>query len=124
MLNLYNVTFFTEVASAPQGPNPWIMNATPGSSGMQPSPFQMDVPQNLSMMGMPVIPIHGPTSVKKVTRASPQLLAYAKQAYGTTDLDDEQWKQCEEAYKMNLVFQEIAQKKAKHNALEEAGKFR
>lgn len=86
----------------------------------------MDIPhqQNPSMMGMPVISIRGPTSVNKVTRTNPQLLAYAKQAYGTTDLDNDQWKQCEEAYKMNLVFQEIAQKKAKHAALEKAGKFR
>jgi len=76
------------------------------------------------MMGMPLISIQGPPTVNKVTRTNPQLLAYAKQAYGTTDLDEEQWKQCEEAYKMNLVFHDIAQKKARDAQLEKAGKFK
>lgn len=97
-----------------------MLNAA-GSSG---NPFSMGLSQGPSMMGMPVIAIEGATSVSKVTRTNSQLLAYAKQAYGTTDLDNDQWKQCEEAYKMNLVFQEIAQKKAKDAAIAKAGKFK
>ena len=60
----------------------------------------------------------------KVTRTNPQLLQYAQQAYGTTNLDEEQWTQCEEAFKMNLLFQDIARKKEKDEKLQAAGKFK
>ncbi|CAG7821815.1 unnamed protein product [Allacma fusca] len=62
--------------------------------------------------------------LSKVSRQNPQILAYAQQAYGTTDLDEEQWKQCEEAYKLKLVYQDIAKKKARDEKLEAAGKFK
>lgn len=62
--------------------------------------------------------------LSKVTRTNPQLMAYAQQAYGTTNLDEDQWKQCEEAYKMNMVFQDIARKKARDEKLQMAGKFK
>jgi len=55
---------------------------------------------------------------------NPQLLSYARQSYGTVDLDDEQWKQCEEAFKMNLLFQDIARKKARDEQLANQGKFK
>jgi splicing factor 4 len=78
------------------------------------------------MMGMPLIHMQESSApvTKVMGRTNPQLLAYARQAYGTTDLDEEQWKQCEEAYKMNMIFQEIAQKKAKDAQREKAGKFK
>lgn len=65
-----------------------------------------------------------PLMLTKATRTNPQLLSYARQSYGTTDLDEEQWKQCEEAYKMNLLFQDIARKKARDEELLKSGKFK
>ena len=79
----------------------------------------------LKFTGVPpvALPKDKPMLVK-VTRTNPQLLAYAQQAYGTTNLDEEQWTQCEEAFKMNLLFQDIAQKKARDEKLQAAGKFK
>lgn len=65
---------------------------------------------------LPTTPIFG--------NRNPQLLNYARQSYGTVQLDEEQWKQCEEAYKMNLLFQDIARKKAKDEKLAQTGKFK
>jgi len=62
--------------------------------------------------------------VSAVTRKDPELLAYARQSYGTIDLDEEQWKQCEDAYKMNLLFQDLQRKKLVDTKLEKAGKFK
>lgn len=81
----------------------------------------------MNLMNMPLMKVEstpGSATLSKLTRASPQLVAYARQAYGRVDLDDDEWKQCEEAYKMNLVFQDIARKKAKDEELERAGKFK
>jgi splicing factor 4 len=72
----------------------------------------------------PATSTEGVIGLSKVSRQNPQLLAYAQQAYGTTDLDEEQWKQCEEAYKLKLVYQDIAKKKAKDEKLAAAGKFK
>lgn len=77
-------------------------------------------------MSMPLMPVAAgvPGSISKVTRTNPQLLAYAKQAYGRIDLDEDEWKQCEEAFKMNMMFQDIARKKARDEELAKAGKFK
>ncbi|XP_021968667.1 SURP and G-patch domain-containing protein 1 isoform X2 [Folsomia candida] len=83
----------------------------------------------MNLMNMPLLPVSamgaGPgASISKITRTNPQLLAYARQAYGRIDLDDDEWKQCIDAYKMNMVFQDIARKKANDEELARAGKFK
>lgn len=82
----------------------------------------------MNMPLMPVTPINpgpgGVSTISKITRTNPQLVGYARQAYGRVDLDDDEWKQCEEAYKMNMVFQDIARKKAQDEELAKAGKFK
>jgi hypothetical protein len=89
------------------------------------SPAAAEFAAATNLMSMPLMPVQtGPGALAKVTRTNPALVAYAKQAYGRTDLDDDEWKQCEEAYKMNLVFQDIARKKAKNEEIERAGKFK
>ncbi len=76
-------------------------------------------------IGMQNINIRGPPPMlTQITPKNPQLVAYARQSYGTVDLDEEQWKQCEEAFKMNLLFQDIARKKARDEELARKGKFK
>ncbi len=84
----------------------------------------------MNLMNMPLMPVSavsemgGPIAISKITRHNPMLVRYAQQSYGRTDLDDDEWKQCEEAYKMNMIFQDIARKKAKDEELARAGKFK
>jgi len=86
---------------------------------LNPSPGAGNIP------GITEADFTGPSpKLNLTTRTNPQLLDYARQSYGTIQLDEEQWKQCEEAYKMNLLFQDIARKKAKDEQLAQARKFK
>ncbi len=38
--------------------------------------------------------------------ANPQLIQYALRVYGTTDLDEDKWRQCEDQIKVFLILQE------------------
>jgi len=38
---------------------------------------------------------------------STELLMYAQRVFGSTDLEDHQWKQCEDQLKMNMVYQDL-----------------
>jgi len=116
------------IAIPPTPSVPALLGSTPASSSsvaLIPAVPGLSSPAGINLMSMPLMPVaSGPGALAKVTRTNPQLVAYAKQAYGRTDLDEDEWKQCEEAYKMNLVFQDIARKKAKNEEIERAGKFK
>jgi hypothetical protein len=44
--------------------------------------------------------MHGP-AISQVGRTDPALLAYARQAFGSTNLSEEDWKKAEDHYKVS-----------------------
>eukprot|EP00092_Neocalanus_flemingeri_P002757 GFUD01002952.1.p1 GENE.GFUD01002952.1~~GFUD01002952.1.p1 ORF type:complete len:1101 (-),score=245.48 GFUD01002952.1:544-3789(-) len=52
------------------------------------------------------------------------LFAYAQRVFGTADLTDSQWKQCEDQLKMSVVYGNLAAKQAMANAMSAAGKIK
>lgn len=59
-----------------------------------------------------------------ITRSDPALLNYARQNYGTTNLSDEDWKKCEDHYKVNLLYQDMLKKRDEIDRLARSGKFK
>ncbi|XP_037076602.1 SURP and G-patch domain-containing protein 1-like [Pollicipes pollicipes] len=56
---------------------------------------------------------------------SPELIAYAKRVFGNVDLmTDDQWRQCQDQMKMNVLLQDIQKKKAEAERLERKGKVK
>ncbi|KAI8045522.1 hypothetical protein M5D96_001704 [Drosophila gunungcola] len=62
--------------------------------------------------------------LSSITRTDPALLQYARLNYGSTQLTDEQWKQCEEHYKVNLLYQDMMRKRQEIDRLARGGKFK
>lgn len=84
------------------------------------------VPENLMDMvgeGEHFQAIHG-VMVTRLTRNNPAIVAYAQKVFGSVDLTDAQWKQCEEQMKMNVVFQLLQAKKRESERLERQGKVK
>jgi len=50
------------------------------------------------------------------------LLGYAQKVFGTTNLSDQQWKQCEDQMKMSVVYGQLAAKQAAAKIMAAAGK--
>lgn len=46
-----------------------------------------------------------------ITRTDPALLAYARQNYGSIQLSEEDWRKCEEHFKVNLLYQDMMAKR-------------
>ncbi|XP_023176998.2 SURP and G-patch domain-containing protein 1 isoform X2 [Drosophila hydei] len=59
-----------------------------------------------------------------VTRNDPALLQYARLNYGSAQLSEDQWKQCEEHYKVNLLYQDMMRKRQEIDRLARGGKFK
>ncbi|KAL9873073.1 uncharacterized protein ACN427_014052 isoform 1-T1 [Glossina fuscipes fuscipes] len=59
-----------------------------------------------------------------ITRNDPALLQYAKLNYGSTNLSEEDWKKCEEHYKVNLLYQDMMRKRQEIDRLARSGKFK
>ncbi|KAH8386195.1 hypothetical protein KR200_000124 [Drosophila serrata] len=62
--------------------------------------------------------------LSNITRTDPALLQYARLNYGSTQLSEEQWKQCEEHYKVNLLYQDMMRKRQEIDRLARGGKFK
>jgi len=62
--------------------------------------------------------------LSKVTRTDAKLLAYAKSAYGTVHLSEEDWKKCEDHYKVHLLYNDMMRKKEQLAKLEMAGRHK
>ncbi|KAH8278960.1 hypothetical protein KR018_011779 [Drosophila ironensis] len=62
--------------------------------------------------------------LSNITRSDPALLQYARLNYGSTQLSEEQWKQCEEHYKVNLLYQDMMRKRQEIDRLARGGKFK
>lgn len=59
-----------------------------------------------------------------LTRTDPALLNYARLNYGSTDLTEEDWKKCEDHYKINLLYQDMLKKRNDIDRLAKSGKFK
>ncbi|KAK3867799.1 hypothetical protein Pcinc_026768 [Petrolisthes cinctipes] len=62
--------------------------------------------------------------VTRLTRNNPVIISYAHKVFGSLDLTEAQWKQCEEQMKMNVVYQLLQAKKQESERLERQGKVR
>lgn len=49
-----------------------------------------------------ILGMHGP-AISQVGRSDPALLAYARQAFGSTNLSEEDWKKAEDHYKVMIL---------------------
>lgn len=63
-------------------------------------------------------------NLSAVRRGNPALVQYAIKVFGSTDLEEHQWKQCEDQLKMNIVYQEILTKKEAAEKLAQQGKHK
>lgn len=59
-----------------------------------------------------------------ITRSDTALLNYARQNYGTINLSEEDWKKCEDHYKVNLLYQDMLKKRDEIDRLARSGKFK
>lgn len=50
--------------------------------------------------------------LSKVTKSDPGLLQYAMQTYGSTNMNEEDWKKAEDNYKIHLLYQDMMKKRA------------
>lgn len=62
--------------------------------------------------------------ISQVQRRDPALLQYARQSFGTINLSEEDWKKCEDHYKINLLYQDMLRKREEIEKLRAAGKFK
>lgn len=72
-------------------------------------------------------PFHGKRPAPKlsgITRTDPALLNYARQNYGTTDMSEEDWRKCEEHFKVNLLYQDMLRKRDELDRLAKSGKHK
>ncbi|XP_008479382.1 bromodomain-containing protein 4 isoform X2 [Diaphorina citri] len=77
------------------------------------------LPQNtINVPGM-----HGP-AISQVGRTDPALLAYARQAFGSTNLSEEDWKKAEDHYKINLLYQDMLRKRQELDRLRARGQHK
>jgi len=53
--------------------------------------------------------------LSEIQRSNPGLVSYAIKVFGTTELSDAQWKQCEDQLKMSVVYGQLAAKQAVAN---------
>jgi splicing factor 4 len=60
----------------------------------------------------------------KVMRTDPALIQYAVQAFGTSNLSEDDWKKAEDHYKINLLYQDMLRKRQELERLQRAGKFK
>lgn len=59
-----------------------------------------------------------------VTRSDPALLQYARANYGTINLDEDEWRKCEDHYKVNLLYQDLLKKRNEIDRLASSGRFK
>lgn len=59
------------------------------------------------IVNMQIPPVQEKTQISKMSRTDPQLLHYAVMNYGSSTLTEEQWKKCEDHYKINILYQVI-----------------
>ncbi|XP_037037029.1 uncharacterized protein LOC119074838 isoform X2 [Bradysia coprophila] len=92
-------------------------------------------PQPLMSLSLATIPAVGssiPTSfgnqqkpmLTSIKRTDQALLNYARQNYGTVDLSEEDWKKCEDHFKVNLLYQDMLKKRQEIDRMARSGRFK
>lgn len=85
-------------------------------------------PKPPALMSLNIPPIQSTSSnqplLTSITRTDPQLLNYARQNYGTTNLSEEDWQKCEEHYKVNLLYQNMLKKREEIDRLARSGRHK
>lgn len=91
-------------------------------------------PQPLMSLSLSTMPSVGtiPTSfgnqqkpiLSSIKRTEPALLNYARQNYGTVDLSEEDWKKCEDHFKVNLLYQDMLKKREEIDRMARSGRFK
>lgn len=87
-------------------------------------------PQPLMSLSIPTGSI--PTSfgnqqkpiLSSIKRTEPALLNYARQNYGSVDLSEEDWKKCEDHFKVNLLYQDMLKKRQEIDRMARSGRFK
>lgn len=59
-----------------------------------------------------------------IQRTDPALLQYARQNYGSINLSEEDWRKCEDHFKINLLYQDMMRKRKEIDQLAKTGKFK
>uniref|UniRef100_A0A8D8TQA8 SURP and G-patch domain-containing protein 1 n=2 Tax=Cacopsylla melanoneura TaxID=428564 RepID=A0A8D8TQA8_9HEMI len=86
-------------------------------------PIALGKPVPLPQTTINVPGMHGP-AISQVGRSDPALLAYARQAFGTTNLSEEDWKKAEDHYKINLLYQDMLRKRQELDRLRKKGQHK
>lgn len=86
------------------------------SLNIPPIPGATKVPASFGNQNKPIL--------SSLTRTDPALLNYAHLNYGSTDLTEEDWKKCEDHYKINLLYQDMLKKRNDIDRLAKSGKFK
>ncbi|CAH2232185.1 jg12344 [Pararge aegeria aegeria] len=70
------------------------------------------------------IPPEGGLKLTNINRNNHALMQYAMTNYGTTNLNPEDWKKCEDNFKLNLLYQDMLKKRQEVERLAYAGKHK
>lgn len=65
-----------------------------------------------------------PQRLSTVTRSDPNLLKYAMENFGSINLEEDEWTKAEEAYKVNLLYQDMVRKRQEIDQFAKTGKFK
>ncbi|KAJ6648136.1 SURP and G-patch domain-containing protein 1 [Pseudolycoriella hygida] len=79
---------------------------------------------SLSLLTMPTFASQQKPLLTSVKRTDPALLNYARQNYGTVDLNEEDWKKCEDHFKVNLLYQDMLKKREEIDRMARSGRFK
>ncbi|KAI8434251.1 hypothetical protein MSG28_012346 [Choristoneura fumiferana] len=76
------------------------------------------------MPPMPPMPDEDGLKLTTVNRNNQALMQYAMTNFGTTNLSPEDWKKCEDNFKLNLLFQDMLKKRQEVERLAASGKHK
>lgn len=102
-------------AQQQQQPPPLMSLSIPSAAGGS-SSITSQIPTSFGNQQKPIL--------SKITRTDPALLQYARQNYGSTNLSEEDWKKCEDHYKINLLYHDMLKKRNEIDRLAKSGKFK
>lgn len=111
------------VAPLPPGMAPFQPGMPPMPPGMPPMPPGMPPMPPLPGLKLAKVEEDG-LKLTNVNRSNPALMQYAMTNYGTINLSAEDWKKCEDNFKLNLLFQDMLKKRQEVERLASSGKHK